>query len=247
MNDIQHYCDTLKLPYIKESAEREASDSLRRKDTYADYLKRLLHQEVLNRFSRSIQVKIKKAQFPSMKTWESFDMTVLPEVNPQVIAKMMTGEYIQKSENIITLGSSGTGKTHLAIALGLAACQQGHTVLFQTAAHLVHSLIEAHDARKLLSLQRKLMTYKVLIIDELGYVPFSNAGAQLLFEVISKRYEQGSLIITSNLPFEEWTHVFGSNQLTGALLDRVTHHAHIIPMNGTSYRVTSRQRNNQVA
>ena len=134
MNDIQHYCDTLKLPYIKESAEREASDSLRRKDTYADYLKRLLHQEVLNRFSRSIQVKIKKAHFPSMKTWESFDMTVLPEVNPQVIAKMMTGEYIQKSENVITLGSSGTGKTHLAIALGLAACQQGHTVLFQTAA-----------------------------------------------------------------------------------------------------------------
>jgi DNA replication protein DnaC len=165
MNDIHHYCDTLKLPYIREAAEREASDSLRRKDTYTDYLKRLLQQEVLNRLSRAIQVKIKKAQFPSMKTWEAFDMKVLPNADSKAIAKLMTGEYINHSENVIYLGSSGTGKTHLAIALGLAACQQGHTVLFQTAAHLVHSLIEAHDARKLLSLQRKLMMYKVLIID----------------------------------------------------------------------------------
>lgn len=135
--------------------------------------------------------------------------------------------------------SSGTGKTHLATALGLSACQQGISVYFTQAAHLVHTLLEAQEERQLLRLKKKLMNYGLLIIDELGFVPFSKSGAELLFEVFSSRYEQGSVIVTSNLPFGEWTQVFGCERLTGALLDRMTHHVHILEMNGESYRLTA--------
>ena len=133
--------------------------------------------------------------------------------------------------------STGTGKTHIALGLGLAACQKGLAVGFTTAAALVHELIEAGDEKRLLRLQRQLAACKLLIIDELGYVPLSPTGAELLFEVFSQRYERGSVIVTSNLPFDEWTSVFGSERLTGALLDRLTHHVHILEMNGESYRL----------
>ena len=138
--------------------------------------------------------------------------------------------------------SSGTGKTHIALGLGLAACQKGLSVGFVTAAALVHELIEARDEKRLLRLQRQLAGYKLLIIDELGYVPLSTTGAELLFEVFSQRYERGSTIVTSNLPFDEWTGVFGSERLTGALLDRLTHHVHILEMNGDSYRLKQSKR-----
>ena len=133
--------------------------------------------------------------------------------------------------------SSGTGKSHIALALGLAACQRGMAVGFATAAGLVHQLMEARDEKRLLRLQSQLAAYKLLIIDELGYVPLSPTGAELLFEVFSQRYERGSIIVTSNLPFEDWTSIFGSERLTGALLDRLTHHVHILEMNGDSYRL----------
>ena len=134
--------------------------------------------------------------------------------------------------------SFGTGKTHVALGLGLAACQKGLSVGFTTAAALVHELMEARDERRLLRLQKKLVNHKLLIIDELGFVPLSKTGAELLFEVISQRYERGSIIITSNLPFEEWTETFGSERLTGALLDRLTHHVSILEMNGESFRLS---------
>ena len=135
------------------------------------------------------------------------------------------------------VGLSGTGKTHIALGLGLAACQRGLKVRFTTAAALVHDLIEAQDERRLQRLQKQLTSQNLLIIDELGFVPLSKSGAELLFEVISQCYERGSIIITSNLPFDEWTEVFGSERLTGALLDRLTHHVHILEMNGESYRL----------
>ena len=134
-------------------------------------------------------------------------------------------------------GNSGTGKTHVALALGLAACQKGFTVAFTTAAALVSQLLEARDERRLLKLQRDLASVKLLVIDELGYVPLSPTGAELLFETFSQRYERGSTIVTSNLPFEDWTSVLGSERLTGALLDRLTHHVSILTMNGNSYRL----------
>jgi DNA replication protein DnaC len=133
--------------------------------------------------------------------------------------------------------SSGTGKSHIALAFGLAACQKGMAVGFTTAAGLVHQLMEARDEKRLLRFQAQLAAYKLLIIDELGYVPLSPTGAELLFEVFSQRYERGSTLVTSNLPFEDWTSVFGSERLTGALLDRLTHHVHILEMNGDSYRL----------
>ena len=146
-------------------------------------------------------------------------------------------EYIDRRENIIALGPSGTGKTHVALGLGLAACQKGLKVRFITAASLVHELIEARDDKRLLRLQKQLTSQNLLIIDELGFVPLSKTGAELLFEVISQCYECGSIIITSNLPFDEWTDTFGSERLTGALLDRLTHHVHILEMNGDSFRL----------
>ena len=144
--------------------------------------------------------------------------------------------------NIIAVGNSGTGKTHIGLGLGLAACQKGLSVGFYTAAALVHELMEARDEKRLLRLQRQLAGYKLLIIDELGYVPLSQTGAELLFEVFSQRYERGSTVVTSNLPFDEWTSVFSSERLTGALLDRLTHHVHILEMNGDSYRLNQSKR-----
>ena len=146
-------------------------------------------------------------------------------------------EWIDRRENVIELGPSGTGKTHIALGLGLAACQKGLSVGFITAAALVHELMEARDERRLLRLQKQLTNHKLLIIDELGFVPLSKTGAELLFELISQRYERGATLITSNLPFDEWTEVFGSERLTGALLDRLTHHVTILEMNGESYRL----------
>jgi len=154
-------------------------------------------------------------------------------------------DYITRNENIIAVGNSGTGKTHIALGLGLAACQKGLAVGFITASALVHELLEAKDKKRLLRLQKQQAKYNLLVIDELGYVPLSPSGAELLFETFSQRYERGSTIVTSNLPFDEWTSVFGSERLTGALLDRLAHHVHILEMNGESYRLKNSQKPKQ--
>ena len=151
-------------------------------------------------------------------------------------------EWIKRRENCIALGPAGTGKTHTALALGLAACQKNYSVLFVTAAVLVHELMEARDEWRLRLLQKHLAKVDLLIVDELGYVPFTAVGSELLFEVLSRRYEQGATLVTSNLPFDEWTSVFGSERLTGALLDRLTHHVHILELNGDSYRLATSQK-----
>jgi len=164
-----------------------------------------------------------------------------------LVLELARSDYVDRRENIIAVGNSGTGKSHIALGLGLAACQKGLSVGFITASALVHELLEARDEKRLLRLQRQLAAYKLLIIDELGYVPLSSTGAELLFEVFSQRYERGSTLITSNLPFDEWTSVFGSERLTGALLDRLTHHVHILEMNGDSYRLAHSKRRSRRA
>jgi DNA replication protein DnaC len=229
---IDQYLEELKLPSILANYA---------KDSYEGYLYKLAEQEVLSRMDRALQVRLKKAQFPGLKTVDGFNFANLENLDKKRVMSLLSGDYLQHAENVLALGNSGTGKTHLAIALGVAACQNGHNVLFRTAAQLVHELIEAHDAKRLLSLQKKLKSYKLLIIDEVGYVPFSKTGAELLFEVFSSSYEQSSLVVTSNLPFEEWPQVFGCSRLTGALLDRLTHHVHILEMNGPSYRLVDKQ------
>ena len=198
---------------------------------------RLAELELLERERRSVERRIRQARFPAVKSLDSFDFAAIPSLNKLLVLELARCEYVERRENVIALGNSGTGKTHVALGLGLAACQKGLAVGFTTAAALVHELIEARDERRLLRLQKQLAAYRLLIIDELGYVPLSPTGAELLFEVFSQRYERGSVIVTSNLPFDEWTSMFGSERLTGALLDRLTHHVHILELNGDSYRL----------
>ena len=205
------------------------------------YLQRLAELELIDRERRLVERRIKVARFPAVKSLDSFQFTAIPSLNKSLVLELARCAYVEGRENIIALGNSGTGKTHIAIALGLAACQKGLSVGFVTASTLVHDLLEARDERRVQKLKRSLAAYKLLIIDELGYVPLSSTGAELLFEVLSERYERGSTIVTSNLPFDEWTSVFGSERLTGALLDRLTHHVHILEMNGESYRLRQAQ------
>lgn len=184
-----------------------------------------------------IERRIKAAKFPATKSLDSFDFKVMPSLNKELTMELARCTFIARRENVIALGPSGTGKTHVALGLGLAACQKGRKVRFTTAAALVHELMEAVDERRLQRLQQVLASQDLLIIDELGFVPLSKTGAELLFEIISQRYERGSIIITSNLPFDEWTEVFGSERLTGAILDRLTHHVQILEMNAESVRL----------
>ena len=184
-----------------------------------------------------IERRIKAAKFPAAKSLDSFDFKAIPKLNQMQVLELARCEWIDRRENVIALGPSGTGKTHIALGLGLAACQKGLPVRFITAATLVSELMEARDERRLLRLQKQLASVKLLIIDELGFVPLSKTGAELLFELISQRYERGATLITSNLPFDEWTETFGTKRLTGALLDRLTHHVSILEMNGESYRL----------
>jgi DNA replication protein DnaC len=168
---------------------------------------------------------------------DTFDFKAQPSINQQLVKELMMGEYIAKKENVLLIGNSGTGKTHLACAMAFAACAQGRKVRFYTATALVTELMECREERRLQRLQKQLQRLQLLVIDELGYVPFSKTGAQLLFEVVGRAYEQQSLMITTNLPFQQWTEVFGSERLTGALLDRLTHRCHIVEANGQSYRL----------
>ena len=168
---------------------------------------------------------------------ETFAFRAIPSLTKRLVLELTRAEYLDRRENALALGNSGTGKTHLALALGLAACQKSYRVRFTTAAALVNELLEARDDKRLLRFQKQLAKQDLLIVDELGYVPLSKTGAELLFEIFSQRYEQASTLVTSNLPFNEWTEILGSERLTGALLDRLTHHVHILELNGDSYRL----------
>ena len=227
---LQHHLKKLRLPTFAQQCAAEKKD-------HVQYLLRLCELELIERERRMIERRIKAAKFPATKSLDSFDFKAIPSLNKPLVLELARCEYIDKYQNIIALGPSGTGKTHVAPGLGLAACQKGLKVRFITAASLVHELIEAVDERRLQRFQKQLTSQNLLIIDELGFVPLSKTGAELLFEVISQRYERGSIIITSNLPFDEWTEIFGSERLTGALLDRLTHHVHILEMNGDSFRL----------
>lgn len=234
---LAHYLKTLKLPTFLREYSKIAKRCSTEGVDYEGFLLRLCEQELIVRQLRMVERRIKQAKFPTIKRLDSFDFKAIPSLNKALIMELSRCEYIDKKENVIALGNSGTGKTHIATGFGVAACQKGLSVLFATAASLVSELLEARDEKRLLRLQKQLAKHKLLIIDELGFVPLSKTGAELLFEVFSQRYEQGSIIVTSNLPFDEWTEIFGSERLTGAILDRITHHVHILEVNGESYRL----------
>ena len=234
---LQHHLKQLRLPTFQNEYGKLATQCAAEGRDHTQYLLRLCELELIERERRMIERRIKAAKFPATKSLDSFDFKVIASLNKALTIELARCEFIDARHNVIALGPSGTGKTHVALGLGLAACQNGKKVRFTTASALVHELIEAADERRLQRLQKQLAGQELLIIDELGFVPLSKTGAELLFEVISQRYERGSIIITSNLPFDEWTEVFRSERLTGAILDRLTHHVHILEMNGDSFRL----------
>ncbi|APZ52233.1 IS21-like element helper ATPase IstB [Salipiger abyssi] len=226
-----------RLPTFLREYEKVARQCAAEGLDHVQFLTRLVEQELIDRERRMFDRRIKAAKFPTAKSLDSFDFKAIPKLNKMQVLELARCEWIDRRENVIALGPSGTGKTHVALGLGLAACQKGMPVAFTTAAALVNEMLEARDERRLLRRQKQLAAVKLLIIDELGFVPLSKTGAELLFELISQRYERGSTMITSNLPFDEWTSTFGTERLTGALLDRLTHHVNILEMNGDSYRL----------
>ena len=234
---LAHYLKTLKLPTFQREYQKLARLCATEGVDHVEYLLRLSEREMIERDRRKVERRIKAARFPVVKSLDSFDFAAIPKLNKMQVLELARCEWIERRENVIALGPSGTGKTHVALGLGLSACQKGLSVGFTTAAALVSEMMEARDERRLLRFQKQMAAYQLLIIDELGFVPLSKTGAELLFELISQRYERGATLITSNLPFDEWTETLGSERLTGALLDRITHHVNILEMNGDSYRL----------
>jgi DNA replication protein DnaC len=236
---LGNHLKALKLPTFAREYEKVAMESAQDRADYPRYLLRLCELERIDRERRNVERRIRLARFSQIKSLDTFDFAAQPSLNKPLVLELARCEWIEKRQNCIALGPSGTGKTHVALSLGLAACQKGYSVAFTSAAALVHELMEARDERRLRALQKHLNTVKLLIVEELGYAPFTAIGSELLFEVFSQRYERGATLVTSNLPFDEWTSVFGSERLTGALLDRLTHHVHILEMNGDSYRLAT--------
>ena len=234
---LADHLKTLKLPTFLREYEKLGRQCSAEGLDHVQFLARLVELELIDRERRMIERRIKAAKFPAAKSLDSFEFKAIPKLNKMQVLELARCEWIERRENVIALGPSGTGKTHIALGLGLAACQRGLSVSFITAAALVNEMMEARDERRLLRLQKQLAGVKLLIVDELGFVPLSKTGAELLFELISQRYERGSTMITSNLPFDEGTETFGTERLTGALLDRLTHHVNILEMNGDSYRL----------
>ena len=215
---LEHHLKALKLPTLLRDYASVAAVCAQERCDYPQYLLRLTERELIDREQRATERRIKEAQFPVIKTSDSFDFGAQTSINEPLVRELLRGEYIGKKENILLVGNPGTGKTHLATAL-------------------VTQLLEQRENRSLQRLYKQLQRQDVLILDELGYVPFSKAGAELLFDVVGRAYEQTSLIVTTNLPFEQWTEVLGSERLTGAMLDRLTHRVHILEANGESYRL----------
>ena len=239
---LQHHLKSLRLPTILRESEKVAQRCANENVDHLGFLLQLCELELIERERKAAERRLKAAKFSNRKTLESFDFQAQPSVNKLLVSELMRGEYIEKRENILLVGNSGTGKTHLTTALGIAACEQGKRVRFYQVTELITQLLEAREERDLSRMKRQLGKLDLLILDELGYVPASKIGSELLFDVISTAYERQSVIVTTNLPFENWTEVLGSERLTGATLDRLTHRCHILELGGESYRLQDAKR-----
>lgn len=226
----------LKLPSILRQYRKLATQAAQNNMTHEQFLLALLEEETRSREENTRKQRIQQAHFPARKTLDQFEFTALPSLNKPLVLKLAQGEYLTKAENIVLLGNSGTGKTHLATALGMEACAQGKKVAFYTAAELVNQLLEAQAQYRLSRVEYKLNTLDLLIVDELGYLALDENGVKLLFSVFASRYERKSTMVTTNLPFEQWETIFKDPAMSAALVDRLTHHCHLLEMSGDSYR-----------
>ena len=227
----------LKLSAVLGHLETQLRQARENKEDYAEFLMNLTELEVATRMENGRKRRTHDARFPLLKPIETFRFEAAPELDVRQFKELLGGQYIKESRNVIFLGRSGTGKTHLATALGMEACRQGIRTRFVTGCALANELIEARDERVLSRVMKRYAAFGLLIIDELGYVPFSKEGAELMFQVLAERHEKKPVVITTNLGFGDWTQIFGDPTLTAALLDRVTHKAHVINCSWESYRL----------
>jgi DNA replication protein DnaC len=232
----------LKLPSVAKHWERFAEEAQRKRQSHPEYLADLVHTEITDRHERRIARRIQDAHFPVLKTLDGFDFASQPTLDREAVLELADMQFVAERRNVVLVGEVGTGKTHLAIALGLAACQREHRVRFATAAELSNMLVEAKQHGKLARRLELLARYELFILDELGYVPFDKLGADLLFGFVSRFYERRSLIVTTNLPFARWSEVFLDATAAAAVIDRVVHHATILKTEGESYRLKDAKR-----
>lgn len=227
----------LHLPTVRAEAERLAQIAVREQQSHRGYLAEVLAAEVDDRSERRRTRRINEAKFPRIKRLAEFNIDAVPTIQPATIAHLAAGNYLDAGEPVVMLGDSGTGKTHLLIGLGLAACEQGRRVRYVTTAHLVNELVEAADERVLSRVVARYGRLDLLLLDELGYVQIDPRGAELLFQIITEREERASVAIATNLPFSEWGAVFPDPRLVAAIVDRVTFNAHILETGTQSYRL----------
>jgi DNA replication protein DnaC len=243
---IKAYLKKLRMPTMAREFVKLAEEAARTNLPYDRYLMTLLEQEVLQREENTLKLRIKRAGFPVLKTFETYDFTAMPSLSKQEVLQLAKGEWIREGANVVAAGNPGTGKTHVAIALAIAACREGYRVRFFTASSLVMALSEALAEHRLSKVQKKLDRTHLIVVDEVGYVPLPKDGPQLLFDFFARRYERRSVLVTTNLEFSRWPEVFGGDEMmTGAMLDRLTHHCTILHLNGESYRFRQSQKEQQ--
>jgi DNA replication protein DnaC len=237
---LDSYLRQLRLPSFVKFYPQFAADAARNNQDAVRFLLALAEQEINQRQQNVLQERLKAARFPVLKELADFDFSCLPQLNKNQILDLARGEFIQQKQSLIFIGNPGLGKTHLALGLAAAACRQGRRVRFWTAAGLVNELLQAQDEHRLHRFIASALKLNLVVLDELGFIPFSQNGSQALFTFCSELYERLALIITTNLKFADWVQIFGDERLTAALLDRLTHHAHIIELLGESYRFRQR-------
>jgi DNA replication protein DnaC len=234
---IGEYLQRLKLCRVQERLDTLLQEASAQELPYADFLDRLLTEEVTAKEEKHVTMRTAMARFPYRKTLESFDFGFQPSVDRKKLQELATGRFLEHGENLVFLGPPGTGKTHLAIALGLKAVQQGHRTLFTSAMSLIAALTKAYAENRLEERLKQYSLPKLLIIDEIGYIPIDQHGAHLFFQLISRRYERGAIVLTSNQSFGQWGEVFGNAVIATAILDRLLHHSVVINIKGDSYRL----------
>jgi len=241
---LQEHLGALKLPGAAREYQALARQARDGGWAYEEFLRHVLEAELRSRQERTAARRLQEARFPDVKTLDQVDWSALQGVSRPKLLELASCAYLGRAEDVILAGPIGTGKTHIAIALGVEAARRRFRVAFTRAAELVRTLLEARDERTLGRLHRRLLRADLLIVDELGFVPFDRAGGELLFNLLSERYERRSTLITTNLAFSEWVQVFGDAKLTTALLDRLGHHSHILTTRGPSYRSRNRELQN---